>query len=408
MEARVPLLRLKLEGISIDLLYAQVKSAEGISESKLERDNVNTVIATIGSNPKPFEISEELPVIATQGSNPKPLEIGEKIPVIATQGSNPKPFEVQLDSPSFKAIVGSWEADTITQTVIRHIPLSSFRLLLRTVRAWAKSRGIYSNTYGFLGGFSWALLTAWSCQNYDNNNENNDISLDKLLSNFFHLLAEHDWSKPISLTDTGLQYKLRLPQDWMPVITSISPCQNTARNVTKSTLNVLRSEFIRGADLSVRVLLHNENWNSLFDSPDFHTEFNTLQDLRTDNVNTVIATIGSNLKPLEIANECVSPTLIKLEICDRDRENLENCFSLLESQIIGLIIQLEQLGVFVRPHVHREISQNTGYIKLSLNISSNFNLELVKETCNNFVSQFDNSSVNFNNSFSVSYSINSF
>ena len=35
------------------------------------------------------------------------------------------------------------------------------------------------------------------------------------------------------------------------------------------------------------------------------------QDLRTDNVNTVIATIGSNPKSLEIGNEYVSPKEVK-------------------------------------------------------------------------------------------------
>ena len=36
---------------------------------------------------------------------------------------------------------------------------------------------------------------------------------------------------------------------------------------------------------------------------------NLIQDLRTDNVNTVIATTGSNPKPLEIGSECVSPII---------------------------------------------------------------------------------------------------
>ncbi|MDJ0693990.1 poly(A) polymerase [Mastigocoleus sp. MO_188.B34] len=352
-EARVPLLRLKLEGISVDLLYVQIKSVESNSESKLEPDLLK---------------------------------------VIATQGSNPNRFEVELDSPSFKAIVGSWEADTIIQTVTRHIPLTYFRLLLRTIRAWAKSRWIYSNTYGFLGGFSWALLTAWSCQNYHINYDDNDISLDKLLFNFFNLLVQHDWSKPISLTDTGLQYKVRLPQDWMPIITSIKPCQNSARNVTKSTFNILRSEFIRGADLSKQALIHNENWNLLFDSPDFNSGFKLLK---------------SDVLELN--------TLIKLEIRDKrlrgvprsdhDRD-LENSFSLVESQIVGLIIQLEQLGIFVRPHTQRETFQNIepqnielqniGCIKLSLDIPSDCNSSLVEKICDRFVSQFYDSGVNFN------------
>ena len=35
-----------------------------------------------------------------------------------------------------------------------------------------------------------------------------------------------------------------------------------------------------------------------------------IQDLRTDNANTVITTIGSNPKPLKSRNECVSPIIL--------------------------------------------------------------------------------------------------
>jgi hypothetical protein len=86
-------------------------------------------------------------------------------------------FQVQdemlqgLDEPSSRSLNGVRVAQYLlsilsssnnycTQTEQKH----SFRIVLRTVKEWAKVHGLYSNVLGFLGGINWAILVAWVCK----------------------------------------------------------------------------------------------------------------------------------------------------------------------------------------------------------------------------------------------------
>uniref|UniRef100_A0A8C6U5G0 polynucleotide adenylyltransferase n=1 Tax=Neogobius melanostomus TaxID=47308 RepID=A0A8C6U5G0_9GOBI len=57
----------------------------------------------------------------------------------------------------------------VTKQILHLIQnVHTFRGALTTIKLWAKSRNIYSNKLGFLGGVSWAILVARICQMYPN------------------------------------------------------------------------------------------------------------------------------------------------------------------------------------------------------------------------------------------------
>ena len=310
LDARVPVLRLQLEGISLDLLYARIQN---------------------------YQLARKTPQ--------------------------------HLDPISLKAIVGCWEADVIIEEVCKYVSLDTFRQLLRAVRAWAKARDIYGNAWGFLGGFSWALLCAFCCT-FDKKSE---TSIEKLLANFFQLLHHHDRQQAMSndkplacgnakgecvyaLTDVGRQYQVRSLRDWLPVVTSIDPCQNTARNVTRSTAQIVRSEFARGATLTKRILAGEEKWTALFE-------------------------------PIELQQQ--SEIFLILKLSNQDASELEKCCGILEGHIIGLIIQLEQFGIFVRPWTGIQKMQNTARLVLGLHLNADCKSTIVEELARDFLSQLN-------------------
>ncbi|KAH9634945.1 hypothetical protein HF086_004345 [Spodoptera exigua] len=57
----------------------------------------------------------------------------------------------------------------VTDKILRTVPnISNFRLTLRAIIFWAKSRGIYSRTFGYLDDVSLTILVAYTCQLYPN------------------------------------------------------------------------------------------------------------------------------------------------------------------------------------------------------------------------------------------------
>ena len=148
-----------------------------------------------------------------------------------------------------------------------------FKTTLKFVKMWAKRRFLYSNKVGYLGGISWAILTAKICQLFPL------LPPNRLLERFFSTFYKWHWKLPVLLCDikspegVNLSIKQWNPkmsegdqQQVMPIITPAFPCVNSAFNVSKTTKKILIEEFHRASKFTKKINAHKPgyNWMHLF------------------------------------------------------------------------------------------------------------------------------------------------
>jgi len=178
----------------------------------------------------------------------------------------------------------------VTDEILNQVPnVDNFRTTLRAIKLWAKRHGIYSNVLGYLGGVSWAMLTARVCQLYPN------AEPSTLLQKFFLVFLKWQWPQPVLLKkpeEAGLNFQVWDPRQYvadrfhlMPIITPAYPQQNSTFNVSKSTLKVMTDEFeaslkiceeiINGKKKSAEVTQPSSNnpWDRLFEPPNFFGKY---------------------------------------------------------------------------------------------------------------------------------------
>jgi len=228
-DAFTPIIKLKMHGVSIDLLFARLV--------------------------KPLE----------DGQNPE--EAAKEDEVLRN-----------MDDKSVRCMNGYRVADQILQLVPNK---ETFRQTLRFVKCWARRRGIYSNVLGFFGGITWALLVARVCQLYPY------YAPCQLVNRFFRVYDQWNWSKPVILCDIveslqpGMQgFKVWNPktnpadrQHVMPVITPAFPAMNSTHNVTETTKRILLDEFRRGYEVVKSVEAQKAEWKEVHEPFPYFTQF---------------------------------------------------------------------------------------------------------------------------------------
>ncbi|XP_056423642.1 poly(A) polymerase gamma isoform X2 [Hyla sarda] len=166
----------------------------------------------------------------------------------------------------------------VTDEILHLVPnKENFRLTLRAVKLWAKRRGIYSNMLGFLGGVSWAMLVARTCQLYPN------AVAATLVHKFFLVFSKWEWPNPVLLKQPE-ESNLNLPV-WdprvnpadryhlMPIITPAYPQQNSTYNASTSTRTIMVEEFRQGLAITDEILLGKVDWSKLFEPPNFFQKY---------------------------------------------------------------------------------------------------------------------------------------
>lgn len=162
----------------------------------------------------------------------------------------------------------------VTDMILSLVPdVESFRMTLRCIKHWATKRGVYSNVFGYLGGVSWAILTARVAQLYPN------AAPSTLLARFFKLYHIWQWPTPVCLNHIaeipgGLPvWNKATSHDLMPIITPAYPAINSTHNVSHATMRILKEEIARGMELTDQARRNpaqaTEHWMKLFDDSDF-------------------------------------------------------------------------------------------------------------------------------------------
>jgi len=271
-DAYTPIIKLKVRGVCIDLLFARL--ARSISETESAQ-----------------EVVKEDEVLRN------------------------------MDEKSVRCMNGFRVADQILTLVPNQ---ETFRRTLRFIKYWARQRGIYSNILGFFGGITWSLLVARICQLYPYYAPN------QLVNRFFRLYHQWNWTKPVMLCEIvdpanvpGMtNFKVWDPkknpadrQHIMPVITPAFPSMNSTYNVTETTKRILLEEFRRGYEKVVEVEAQKASWGAVHAAFPFFTHYRHFLMLevlaKTEDVyNKFSGWVESKLRILVMQLETVAGVLV--------------------------------------------------------------------------------------------------
>ncbi|MCP4520810.1 MAG: DUF504 domain-containing protein [Cytophagales bacterium] len=213
----------------------------------------------------------------------------------------------QFSVESWQALSSYFEAQKLMTLVQSNVRLSTFQNFLKAIRIWTSARKIKGNASGYLGTYSWTVLAVSTILEFTDSNQIN--CLEVLLKAFFRKMKATDWTKGIALTEEGKNAKVRPKQDRMPVFTTITPCFNSARNITQSTVQTLQQEFERAVEMTQKSKV---DWEAL------------LEEKELKGYELKVCVQSENTKALNIAKGWI------------------------EGHLLGLMISLEQNNLYVQ------------------------------------------------------------
>ncbi len=170
-----------------------------------------------------------------------------------------RPIDLQAAADSSSPAI--FEPDRIVDLIRPRTPPSTWRVLARAVRTWARAAEIDAQPLGYPGGVAWALLAAWIAARPETPA---DSPPEELLASFFETFATWPWPAPVALAPEAEGFAPRGPRDRMPVLSSVAPFANTARTVTRSTFAVVTEALASARDEVRRIRAERRSWHPLF------------------------------------------------------------------------------------------------------------------------------------------------
>ncbi|KID61949.1 DUF455 domain protein, partial [Metarhizium hybridum] len=132
----------------------------------------------------------------------------------------------------------------------RSIPdMAKYRIAHLLLKAWAKSRGLYSSKFGLLGGINISVMLVPICKLLAYNGAN--VGTIDILTTFFHHYRNFDWRRNMvfdPLFHGTIKYH-RTQRESMCLLGWHTPSLNTALNASYSTIHTLSAELMRASDL---------------------------------------------------------------------------------------------------------------------------------------------------------------
>ncbi|KIX92761.1 uncharacterized protein Z520_11613 [Fonsecaea multimorphosa CBS 102226] len=184
---------------------------------------------------------------------------------------------IGLDQASIRAVTGP----RVTDEILSLVPVEkTFRTALRAIKLWAQRRAIYANIVGYPGGVAWAMLVARVCQFYPH------AVGATIVGKFFYIMKEWPWPLPVMLKDIEQPknlgpnhgFKVWNPvlykgdeKNIMPIITPAFPSMCATYNISKSGKTVILRELERADKIASKIFAGKARWSELFQKHTFFT-----------------------------------------------------------------------------------------------------------------------------------------